>query len=258
MDVLYIPIYPLMELSAVTLAAQWQAIGINAEPRSTELGVWLDLRTKTFDYWISTNLDFPTIDPDVYLYDTFHSSSAPAGWDAAELEQWLTARRHENSGGAVSDPTATRGRLSGRVELKVAQRGDKAALAQTAEMNAKNALILYKTRRSSDFVARSKALNDIQDALGMADAPLRMECFDVSHLSGTNVVASMAGCAGQRCMAAASMLAVGDVETVVRQVCEEARKLVPGRNLGPVISAGARTRIESAIAARACGASANR
>ena len=82
MDILYIPTYPLMELSAITLAAQWQAIGIRAEPRSTEVGVWLDLRTKTFDYYISTNLDFPTIDPDVYLYDTFHSTSAPAGWDA--------------------------------------------------------------------------------------------------------------------------------------------------------------------------------
>jgi peptide/nickel transport system substrate-binding protein len=82
LDILYIPTYPFTELSAITLAAQWQAIGVNAEPRSTELGVWLDLRTKTFDYWISTNADFPTIDPDVYLYDTWHSSSAPAGWDA--------------------------------------------------------------------------------------------------------------------------------------------------------------------------------
>lgn len=106
--------------------------------------------------------------------------------DAIELEQWLTARRHE-----IGDPRAPRGRLTGRVELRVAQRGDKAALAQTVEMNAKNALVLYKTRRSSDFVARSKALNDIQDALGMPDAPLRMECYDVSHLSGTNIVASM-------------------------------------------------------------------
>ena len=43
--------------------------------------MWLDLRVKTFDYWISTNLDFPTIDPDVYLYNTFHTSSSPAGWD---------------------------------------------------------------------------------------------------------------------------------------------------------------------------------
>jgi excinuclease ABC subunit C len=106
--------------------------------------------------------------------------------DTAELEQWLTQRRRE-----TPDPSAPRGRHTGRVELKVAQRGEKAALAQTVEMNAKNALVLYKTRRSSDFVARSKALNDIQDALGMDDAPLRMECFDVSHLSGTNIVASM-------------------------------------------------------------------
>jgi len=106
--------------------------------------------------------------------------------DTAELEQWLTQRRRE-----TPDPSAARGRHTGRVELKTAQRGEKAALAQTVAMNAKNALILYKTRRSSDFVARSKALNDIQDALGMDDAPLRMECYDVSHLSGTNIVASM-------------------------------------------------------------------
>ncbi|MGO4534297.1 excinuclease ABC subunit UvrC [Leifsonia sp. 2MCAF36] len=106
--------------------------------------------------------------------------------DTAELELWLTQRRRE-----TPDPSAARGRHTGRVELKTAQRGEKAALAQTVSMNAKNALILYKTRRSSDFVARSKALNDIQDALGMDDAPLRMECYDVSHLSGTNIVASM-------------------------------------------------------------------
>jgi len=81
--------------------------------------------------------------------------------------------------------------VSGRVTLRVAQRGDKAALAQTVATNAKNALMLYKTRRSGDFVARSQALADIQEALGMPDAPLRMECYDVSHLSGTNIVASM-------------------------------------------------------------------
>ncbi|NEN06226.1 excinuclease ABC subunit UvrC [Diaminobutyricibacter tongyongensis] len=106
--------------------------------------------------------------------------------DAAELELWLTARRQENG-----DPASSRGPLTGRVGIRVAQRGDKAALAHTVEMNAKNALILYKTRRSSDFVARSKALGDIRDALGMDEAPLRMECYDVSHLSGTNIVASM-------------------------------------------------------------------
>jgi len=95
--------------------------------------------------------------------------------DAAELETWLTGLRSK----------------AGKVALRTAQRGDKAALALTVETNAKNALMLYKTRRSGDFVARSQALTDIQEALGMADAPLRMECYDVSHLSGTNIVASM-------------------------------------------------------------------
>jgi len=78
-----------------------------------------------------------------------------------------------------------------KVRLVTAHRGEKAALLATATQNAKQALLLYKTRRSSDFVARSKALEDIQEALGMASAPLRMECYDVSHLSGTNIVASM-------------------------------------------------------------------
>jgi excinuclease ABC subunit C len=95
--------------------------------------------------------------------------------DAAELELWLSTKRQP----------------AGRVALRVAQRGDKAALALTVSTNARNALMLYKTRRSGDFVARSQALADIQEALGMGDAPLRMECYDVSHLSGTNIVASM-------------------------------------------------------------------
>ncbi|WP_394552188.1 excinuclease ABC subunit UvrC [Agromyces sp. MMS24-JH15] len=84
------------------------------------------------------------------------------------------------------------GGLAGRkVRLRVAQRGDKAALLETAHQNAKQELMLAKTRRSADFTTRSRALEDIQEALGMPDAPLRIECFDVSHLSGTNIVASM-------------------------------------------------------------------
>ncbi|AWB89241.1 excinuclease ABC subunit UvrC [Homoserinimonas hongtaonis] len=99
--------------------------------------------------------------------------------DTSELELWLAGRRWETSGS------------HGKVTLQVAKRGDLASLAQTVETNAKHALMLYKTRRSGDFVARSQALADIQEALGMPDAPLRMECYDVSHLSGTNIVASM-------------------------------------------------------------------
>ncbi|QPZ39953.1 excinuclease ABC subunit UvrC [Paramicrobacterium chengjingii] len=94
--------------------------------------------------------------------------------DAAEISEWLTS---------------VRGR--GTVRLKTAQRGEKAALMETAVLNAKQALIRHKTRRSSDFASRSQALADLQDALGMSDAPLRIECFDISHLSGTNIVASM-------------------------------------------------------------------
>lgn len=106
--------------------------------------------------------------------------------NASELEQWLGARRTQGA-----ERTRSRGATPTKVRLRVAHRGEKAALAQTAERNAKNALMLYKTRRSADFVARSQALEDIRDALGMAEAPLRMECYDVSHLSGTNIVASM-------------------------------------------------------------------
>ena len=78
-----------------------------------------------------------------------------------------------------------------KVDLHIAQRGDKAALAGTALTNAKHALMLYKTRRSADFTARADALAGIQKVLNLNEAPLRIECFDVSHLSGTNVVASM-------------------------------------------------------------------
>ncbi|MCE9563531.1 MAG: CoA-acylating methylmalonate-semialdehyde dehydrogenase [Planctomycetes bacterium] len=73
--------------------------------------------------------------------------------------------------------------------------------------------------------------------------------------TATNVLASMAGCAGQRCMAAASMLAIGNVDPIIRQVCEEARKMVLGQTLGPVISAASKTRIEGFITeAEAAGA----
>lgn len=93
--------------------------------------------------------------------------------DAADLEQWLQERRGK------------------RVSIQVAQRGRKADLMRTATLNAQQALLLHKTRRTSDYTARTKALTDLQVALGLAEAPLRIECYDVSHLSGTNVVASM-------------------------------------------------------------------
>ena len=66
-------------------------------------------------------------------------------------------------------------------------------------------------------------------------------------MTATNVTASMTGCAGQRCMAASAMLAVGNVDPIIEQICEEARKVVPGKNLGAVISKAAKERIENYI-----------
>jgi malonate-semialdehyde dehydrogenase (acetylating)/methylmalonate-semialdehyde dehydrogenase len=67
------------------------------------------------------------------------------------------------------------------------------------------------------------------------------------QMTATNVTASMSGCAGQRCMAASAMLAVGDVDPIIEQICDEARKVVAGKNLGAVISKAAKERIENYI-----------
>jgi excinuclease ABC subunit C len=93
--------------------------------------------------------------------------------DPERMAHWLSDRR----GSAVS--------------IRVPQRGDKRALQQTVEKNAVQALTLHKSRRTGDLTARSQALRELQEALGLDRAPLRIECFDVSNLQGTHVVASM-------------------------------------------------------------------
>src|SRR5208282_745818 len=82
-------------------------------------------------------------------------------------------------------------RRGGPVDLRVPRRGDKKALMETVARNAGQTLALHRTRRARDLTTRSKALNEIADALGLDDAPLRIECYDVSNLQGTHVVASM-------------------------------------------------------------------
>jgi excinuclease ABC subunit C len=79
----------------------------------------------------------------------------------------------------------------GGVEIRVAKRGELATLADTVKLNAKHTLQSYVQKRSTDVVARSAALAELGDALGLEEAPLRIECFDVSHLGGENQVASM-------------------------------------------------------------------
>ncbi|MFB9892701.1 excinuclease ABC subunit UvrC [Planobispora takensis] len=82
-------------------------------------------------------------------------------------------------------------RRGSRVEIRVPQRGDKRSLMETVERNAKESLAQHKIKRSSDLTARSKALQELADALDLDQVPLRIECYDVSHLQGTDVVASM-------------------------------------------------------------------
>ncbi|WP_433869363.1 excinuclease ABC subunit UvrC [Saccharopolyspora sp. CA-218241] len=78
-----------------------------------------------------------------------------------------------------------------RVHLRVPQRGDKRSLMETVERNAKEAFQQYKLRRAGDLTARSAALQELQEALGLETAPLRIECVDVSHVQGSDVVASL-------------------------------------------------------------------
>ncbi len=93
--------------------------------------------------------------------------------DADAVEQWLSALR------------------GSRVRLRVPQRGDKRALADTVTRNAAEAFAQHKLRRAGDLTARSAALSELQEYLALDTAPLRIECVDISHLAGTDVVASL-------------------------------------------------------------------
>ncbi|AWB81849.1 excinuclease ABC subunit UvrC [Corynebacterium yudongzhengii] len=87
--------------------------------------------------------------------------------------------------------TILRGLRGGPVDLRVPQRGDKRSLMDNVERNAKEMLKQHKLKRVGDLTARSAALADIQEALGMEESPLRIECTDISHIQGTDVVASL-------------------------------------------------------------------
>jgi excinuclease ABC subunit C len=83
------------------------------------------------------------------------------------------------------------GLRDGKVEIKVPQRGEKAALMETVRHNAAQSMLLHKSRRAGDLTTRSLALQELQEALDLPMPLLRIECYDISHVQGTNVVASM-------------------------------------------------------------------
>jgi excinuclease ABC subunit C len=82
-------------------------------------------------------------------------------------------------------------RRGANVDIRVPQRGDKRALMETVARNASETLVKHKTTRAGDLSTRNRALEEIQEALELDAPPLRMECFDISNLQGTEVVASM-------------------------------------------------------------------
>jgi excinuclease ABC subunit C len=93
--------------------------------------------------------------------------------DRALYEEWLTLTR------------------ASRVEIRVPQRGDKRELLDTVTRNAADAFNRHRLRRASDHNSRARALNELQDALGLPEAPLRIECYDMAHLQGSDYVGSM-------------------------------------------------------------------
>ncbi len=84
-------------------------------------------------------------------------------------------------------------------------------------------------------------------ALGGAKNHLMVLPDAIPGMTAQNVAASMSGCAGQRCMAASAMIGVGDVDSIIDKICEEARKIIPGENLGPVINKASQEKIEQYI-----------
>jgi excinuclease ABC subunit C len=93
--------------------------------------------------------------------------------DAAQVSTWLSGLR------------------GSRVDVRVPQRGDKRELAETVRRNAEHALALHRTKRAGDLTTRSQALREIQEALELPTAPLRIECYDISTTQGTHQMASM-------------------------------------------------------------------
>ena len=93
--------------------------------------------------------------------------------EVAVLQQWLSSLRDS------------------LVEIRVPQRGDKRELHELVTKNARQELDRHRMRRASDHTARSRALTELQELLNLPEAPLRIECYDMAHLQGTNYVGSM-------------------------------------------------------------------
>jgi excinuclease ABC subunit C len=123
------------------------------------------------------------------LVEHFVSQFYGSDEDSAAIPREILVPELPENAGVLGDWLSMR--RGSHVSLRVPQRGDKRALLETVGRNAAQAFTQHKLKRASDLTARSQALAELQDALTLPIAPLRIECFDVSHVQGTNVVASM-------------------------------------------------------------------
>ena len=117
------------------------------------------------------------------------TEGGPAGTPRSavgEVEWWAASPRYR-----VERSVNPEARAGARVEIRVPQRGDKKALLEMVTKNAGEEFTRHRLKRAADHNARAKALNALQDALGLPEPPLRIECYDMSHLQGTDYVGSM-------------------------------------------------------------------
>jgi excinuclease ABC subunit C len=118
------------------------------------------------------------------VLESFYAETPPNG-----VPRTILVPREPSIGGLLEEWLALD--REGRVEIRVPQRGDRRRLMETVHENAREEFVRHRMRRASDHNTRSRALTELQDQLGLPEAPLRIECYDMAHLQGTDYVGSM-------------------------------------------------------------------
>ncbi|SES17961.1 excinuclease ABC subunit UvrC [Actinokineospora terrae] len=143
--------------------------------------------------WVIDRLDDADESPVAALVDRFlsqfYGDQVELAEEGSPVPKEILVPELPGDADAVADWLS--GLRGSRTALRVPQRGDKRALMETVERNAKEAFTQHKLRRAGDLTARSAALQELQDNLGLDTAPLRIECVDISHIQGSDVVASL-------------------------------------------------------------------
>jgi excinuclease ABC subunit C len=140
--------------------------------------------------WVADRTDDATLPELLESFLLYHYSDAAADTEVSQaIPPEVLVPLEPASGGVLADLLSEQ--RGSRVRLRVPQRGAKLALLETVARNAQEALVLHRTRRASDLTTRNRALEELQEALALPEAPLRIECYDISHTQGSEVVASM-------------------------------------------------------------------